>query len=111
MFILVDFHGDIEFALLSDELERALDGFDGEIERDLVFVLIGTFPFKDELGLGIWAWLVVDFVFVDVVFRLMEHFGVAHLERGENDESVAVLIAIVSGDAVGRILRHGQLID
>ena len=67
MLVLVHFHGDIEFALLGDELERALDGFNGEIERDLVFVLIGTFPFKDELGLGIWAWLVVDFVFVDIV--------------------------------------------
>lgn len=111
MLVLVHFHGDIEFALLGDELERALDGFNGEIERDLVFVLIGTFPFKDELGLGIWAWLVVDFVFVDIVFRLMEHFSVAHLEWGEDDKSVAVLIAIVRGDAIGRILRHGQLID
>ena len=41
----------------------------------------------------------------------MVNFCVAHLERGKDDKSVAILVSIISGDTIGCILWHSKLID
>ena len=67
LLVLVDFHGNIEFTLFGNELKSSLNGLDGKIEGDAVLVLVGALPLKDQLGLGVWRRLVVDFVSADVI--------------------------------------------
>ena len=67
LLVLVDFHGNIEFTLFGNELKSSLNGLDGKVQGDAVLVLVGALPLEDQLGLGVWRGLVVDFVSVDVI--------------------------------------------
>ena len=48
--------------------------------------------------------MIQDFLNKKLTFSLMVDFCVAHLERGKDDKSVAILVSIISGDTIGCIL-------